>query len=120
MFNTSFFKKFKFWGVEDYTPNEPQESLDSVIYQFNNQLQPTVKNEYRLGMWVRTTQGKPAIVYRIEQDGLIVHHVDNQTGETTDEMKVSYNDVRQCKYLEIPEVRRGFTEETARKLGYGS
>lgn len=120
MFNTSFFKKFKFWGVEDYTPNQPQETLDSIEYFFHNQIKPVVKNEYRLGMWVRTTQGKPAIVYRIESDGLIVHHVDNQTGETVDEMKVSYNDVRQCKYLEIPEVRRGFTKKTAKELGYGS
>ncbi len=121
MFNTSFFKKFKFWGVEEFTPIEqPQEVIEPVTYQFENQLNPVIKNDYRLGMWIKTIQGRPAIIYRIEQDGLVIHYVNEQTGETIEEDRVTYNSVRQCKYLEIPEVRRGFTQETARKLGYGS
>lgn len=71
-------------------------------------------------MWVWTTQGKPAILVDQADNGALVHYVNIETGETTHEAFVSWNDIRQCKYTEIPLCRRGFDEDTARSLGYGT
>lgn len=107
MFNIS---SFKFWKKK---PEGNIHEFISVPFTYK-------RKGWRNGMWVWTTQGKPAILVDQSQDGALVHYVNIDTGETTEEVMVSWNDLRQCKYKEIPLCRRGFDEETARSLGYGT
>jgi hypothetical protein len=49
-----------------------------------------------------------------------VHYVDTVSGETIYSEGRPLGSLRQCKYIEIPECRRGLTQEQAEVLGYGS
>ena len=74
-----------------------------------------IKSTWRNNMWVMTPEG----VGILFQMGVpcVVHIVDKLTGETTKVIKVDPSTIRQAKYAEIPENRRGSVER-ANQLGY--
>jgi hypothetical protein len=73
------------------------------------------KTAWRNNMWVMTSSGV-GILFAMGEP-CTVHIVDKITGETVKEIYASSDTIRQAKYLEIPECRRGDKEKAA-KLGY--
>lgn len=77
-----------------------------------------VQQGWRTGMWVMDGTSV-AIIHKLDQI-CEVHYVNPDNGETIEIANRPLNALRQCKYLEIPECRRGITQEQAQELGYGS
>lgn len=79
---------------------------------------PNTSN-WRTGMWVML-QDKVGILHKIDGDVAEVHLVDPKTGDTTLVVPQNLSGLRQCKYAEIPDVRKtGFPPELAKEYGYG-
>ena len=73
------------------------------------------KTAWRNNMWVVTPNGV-GVLFQIGEPCL-VHLVDPQTGVTIKEALYQSTKLRQARYLEIPECRRG-DEDKAARLGY--
>lgn len=73
---------------------------------------------WREGMWVMDGE-QVGILFKLDNVSEI-HYVNKDTGETSGIVRRSLTALRQCKYLEIPECRRGVSQEKAEELGYGS
>ena len=80
----------------------------------------TIPKGWRVGMWVVDEANKPAIIYSMVPDSIVIHYINKNTGETVEQQTVSYTSVRQAKFGEIPECRRMITKEKAEALGYGA
>jgi len=74
------------------------------------------KTELRNNMWVMTPQGV-GILFNLQPESSLVH-LTNDKGETTKDIFVITKDLRQAKWLEIPEPRRGVDREQGYHLGY--
>jgi len=82
--------------------------------------EPVVQNKaWRKGMWVINQEQEPSILWTVG-DSCVIHVVSKTTGETVKECSVSLNELRQARWEEIPECRRGITKEAGEALGYGS
>ncbi len=77
-----------------------------------------IKN-WRNGMWVVASSNRVGVLYRLG-DPCEVHLVDRQSGETVEQIYCPLTELRQAKFGEIPECRRGITKERAEALGYGT
>ena len=73
------------------------------------------KSVWRNNMWVMTPRGV-GIIFAL-QEPVRVHLVDEQTGQTIDDLLFSSQEIRQATYLEIPANRRGDPDKAIR-LGY--
>lgn len=95
------------------------ETIKSLISKVIPRQKPAVvAKQWRTGMWV-IFNTKVAILVKIDAP-CTIHMVDPITGLTIEEVHTSLDSLRQATYEEIPLVRRGFSKETARGLGYGS
>lgn len=74
-----------------------------------------VKRAWRNNMWVMTPDGI-GIIFQLSEP-VVVHLVDKVSGLTLRSAHYASEQLRQAKFLEIPEVRRG-DKEKANKLGY--
>ena len=74
-----------------------------------------VKSVWRNNMWVMTPEGV-GILFEMAVP-CTVHLVDKSNGETIKVIKADPSQIRQAKYVEIPECRRGSVER-ANELGY--
>ena len=82
--------------------------------------EPVVQDKaWSKGMWVMNQDQEPCILW-VLGDPCTVHVIDKITGETIKECTVSINDLRQARWGEIPECRRGITKEAGEALGYGA
>lgn len=80
----------------------------------------TVNRGWRNNMWVMDNElRKVGIIVKLGEV-CEVHNVDLISGETTNIYHAPLTQLRQAKWLEIPEVRRGITKQAAEALGYGS
>ena len=77
-----------------------------------------IKN-WRNGMWVVASGNRVGVLYKLG-DPCEVHLVNPTTGETTNQISCQLTELRQAKFGEIPECRRGITKERAEALGYGT
>ena len=77
-----------------------------------------VNKLWRQGMWVIYNE-QPHILFKLGEPALI-HSVDRVTGETTGQIQVSLDALRQAHWDEIPEVRRKISKEKAKELGYAT
>ena len=68
-------------------------------------------------MWVIHNE-EPHIIFKLSP--LLIHSIDKQTGETTGELAVPLEALRQAHYDEIPDIRRGISREAAKELGYAT
>lgn len=82
-------------------------------------LKPPVVSNWRSGMWV-VFENKPAILHKVFEHTGELHFVDEKDGTTVLIVQASLNSLRQALFQEIPECRRGFSEATAKELGYGT
>lgn len=71
---------------------------------------------FRRNMWVMTDEGI-GIIYALSEV-CEIHLVDKDDGTTRMSVYKNINDLRQAKYLEIPEIRRGSSKEWFNKKGY--
>lgn len=63
---------------------------------------------------------KVGILHKISGDVGEIHLVDQKTGDTSLVVPQNLSGLRQCKYAEIPDVRKvGFSPELAKEYGYG-
>jgi hypothetical protein len=76
---------------------------------------PIKSSFWRNNMWVMTPDGI-GIIFDLRQP-VLVHLVDERTGLTIGAKEYLAETIRQAKYKEIPESRRGSPEKAAR-LGY--
>lgn len=82
--------------------------------------EPThVLKNWRTGMWVVASSNRIGVLFSIG-DSCLVHLVDRQSGETVEQISCPITELRQAKYGEIPECRRGITKQQAEALGYGT
>lgn len=70
-------------------------------------------------MWVQTQQNQTGILFVLGET-CEVHLVNRTTGETIQSIQVPLGELRQAKWGEIPECRRGITKKQAEALGYGT
>jgi hypothetical protein len=98
----------KLWADKFAPP--PASKSHTIVVQ-----PPAPKTAWRNNMWVMTPEG-PGIIFRL-QEPVLVHLVNISNGETRAEVLYASEHIRQAKYMEIPECRRGDkTKLTA--LGY--
>jgi len=88
--------------------------LNKTVKQFS-----TVEKNWKPGMWVVTQQGKIGVLVSVTSP-CIIHTVDKQDGTTLECITLDINNLRQALWEEIPECRRGITQEQGKALGYGS
>lgn len=81
--------------------------------------QVVIPKGWRVGMWVMSPDQRQGIIYKIGET-CEVHIVDTSTGETKESLSCPLGGLRQLKWAEIPECRRGITKEQGEALGYGS
>lgn len=79
-------------------------------------LTTVVKNQWRNHMWVMSPTGV-GVLFKYSFPNSLVHLVDAK-GETIKEIEVATLELKQAKWEEIPETRRGISQEAAAKLGY--
>lgn len=82
---------------------------------------PSTQRKYgnwRVGMWV-VLDNEIGIIAQFFDSSVNFHKVNSKTGETVSEQIVPFEALRQARWEEIPECRRGFTREAAAELGYG-
>lgn len=91
-------------------PVAPQGKVKTIVIPTTIQ-----KTAWRNNMWVMTPEGI-GIIFKLAEP-CTVHLVDSETGLTLREVWINSEDMRQAKYLEIPECRR-CDEERAKFLGY--
>jgi hypothetical protein len=78
-----------------------------------------IKKNWKAGMWVMTQDCTVGILTKLGNPCL-VHIVNQASGETIKELSVDLNSLRQAKWHEIPECRRGITQAEGEALGYGT
>ena len=85
------------------------------IPQINTVKTQLAKSLWRNNMWVMTPQGI-GVLFKCDEPSLV--HLVNDNGTTKESLAVHLNQLRQAKWLEIPECRRLVSEERAYSLGY--
>lgn len=75
--------------------------------------------QWRQGMWVVTNKGEIGILVAIDSPAE-VHLVNPDNGETIARYMCDLSELRQAKWLEIPECRRKISHEKGLELYYGS
>lgn len=97
------------WLKSLFVKPKPNEPIELVVADTSN---------WRKGMWV-VYAGDVGVLYDITPAYAEVHLVDVATGLTIKEVRPAISALRQAKWLEIPDCRRGIEREAGRELGYG-
>lgn len=95
-----------------------RKKIPTRSYEFQAPSTQRKYGNWRVGMWV-ILEGEVGILAELYESSVNFHKVNPQTGETVSEHVVPFEALRQARWGEIPECRRGFTREAAAELGYG-